>query len=267
MKKIELINKSYVGIVEHISSDSKLEDLEQYIKSNKPMFDKFKGVIVASNYAYDVHIERTHKLWREYFPNANFVDLDANRGHTFGTLDLDGAIFDFCKANDIDWLCKLNDDMLLLAECGWEDGDVPDDADFCYYNGIGFGGMPKYDFDIDRIVKEDFYPQTTAYFINTTKLPELHSKDEVNEVYDYVQSLENYNGKVWEHKEGFTCEDLLKRSVLENELVLHHLTKPDTYIRLLEFVKANNIHDCSHKQLIIDGVLHYQHVGQQCIQI
>ena len=154
--------------------------------------------------------------------------------------------------------------MLMLE--GFLDGEVPE-ADFYYYNGIGVGGMTKYDYDNDRIVKEDLYPQTTCYFINTNKLPELHSKQVVTDAYNYVQGLENYNNKIWTVIEGFSCEDFLKNAVTKNNLVKHHLTKPTTYIRLLDFIKANNIADCSHKQLIIDGLVHYQFAGQQCIQI
>ena len=264
MTKLELINKTYVGVVAHIPSDTHLANLEQYIKTNKPIFDKFKGIIVVSNYAFDALIERNHTLWQQYFDDVKFVDLDVNRGHTFGTLDLDGAVFDYCKENDIEWLFKVNDDMLYLE--GFLDGEIPK-ADFYYYNGIGFGGMEKYEYDNDRIINEDFYPQTTQYFINTSKLKELHSKQVVTDAYNYTQGLENYNGRVWELIEGFTCEDFLKNAVTKNNLVKHNLTQPTTYIRLLDFIKANNIHDCSHKQLIIDSTLHYQFIGQQCIQI
>ena len=264
VSKLELVNKSYLGIGGYISSDTSLDDLEQYIKTNKHIFDKFKGIIVASNYAYNVFIERHHNLWQQYFDNVKFIDLDVNRGHTIGTLDLDGAIFDYCKENDIDWLFKIYSDMLYFDE--FLEGEVPE-ADFYYWQGIGHGGMEKYDYDNDRMIKEDFYPQTTQYFINTSKLDELHSKQAVDGAYNYIQSLENYSGRIWEHIEGFTCEDLLKNAVIKNNLTKHHMIKPDTYIRLLDFVKGNNIHDCSHKQLILDGTLHYQFIGQQCIKI
>ena len=272
MKKIELINKSYVGVSVHISSDTKLQSLEQYINTNKEIFDKFKGVIVAANYAdapgldkrFNALIHRHHEVWLNYFDDVKFIDLDENLGHTFGTLDLDGSLFNYCKENDIEWLFKVNDDMLYLDD--FLEGEVPE-ADFYYYNGVGFGGMEKYEYDIDRIANEDFYPQTTQYFINTSKLPYIHKQETVDAAYDFIQKLPNYNGKVWEHVEGFTCEDLLKNAVTKNNLVKHHLTQPTTYIRLLEFVKANQVHDCSHKQLIIDGTCHLQWPEQKCIII
>ncbi len=264
MTKLELINKSYVGISVTILSDTDLQTLENYINTNKEIFSKFKGVIVAANYKFDALIERHHTLWQHYHSNVEFVDLDINRGHTFGTLDLDSGLFNYCKENKYDWLFKVNFDMLYLDD--FLEGEVPE-ADFYYWNGIGYGGMEKYDYDIDRIADEDFYPQTTQYFINTSKLKEIHNPKTVDDAYNYSQSIPNYNNKIWEHIEGFTCEDLLKNAVLKNKLTVHHLTQPTTYIRLLNFVKANNIHDCSHKQLIIDGTVHLQWADQKCIII
>tara|TARA_B110000495_G_scaffold109361_1_gene94630 strand:+ start:220 stop:666 length:447 start_codon:yes stop_codon:yes gene_type:complete len=116
MNKSELINKSFVGIVTHISSDTKLESLEQYINTNKEIFDNYKGIIVAANYAFDALIERHHAVWLKYYDDVKFIDLDKNRGHSFGTLDLDGAVFDYCKENDIEWLFKVNDDQLYTPE-------------------------------------------------------------------------------------------------------------------------------------------------------
>ena len=265
MNKLELISKSHVGIAAHISSDTKLNSLEEYIFTNKEIFDKFDGIIVAANYAFDSLRHRHHNIWANHYENVKFIDLDMNRGHTFGTLDLDGAIFDHCKENDIEWLFKVNDDMLYLPEF-LEDEELPY-ADFYYWNGIGYGGMEKYDYDIETIAREDYYPQTTQYFINTTKLDHIHNYLTVDKAYDYCMNLPNYNGRVWEIIEGFTCEDLLKNAVLTNHLVRHHMTKPDTYIRLLKFVKANNVHDCSHKQLIIDNTVHLQWPDQKCIII
>ena len=265
MTKLELINKSYIGIAGYISSDTKLESLELYLNTNKEIFDKFKGVIVASNYAFDALKERTHELYRKYFDDVKFIDLDVNRGHTFGTLDLDGAIFDYCKENDIEWLFHIYDDQLYTPEF-LEDEELPD-ADFYYWNGVGYGGMEKYDYDLDRVAKEDFYPQTTQYFINTTKLPELHNKQVVTEAYDYIQGLENYNGKIWTVIEGFNCENILKNAVMRNGLVKHHMIKPDTYIRLLNFIKATQEVDPSHKQLIIDGTVHLQFPDAKCVII
>lgn len=265
MNKSELINKSFVGVVTHISSDTKLESLEQYINTNKEIFDNYKGIIVAANYAFDALIERHHAVWLKYYDDVKFIDLDKNRGHSFGTLDLDGAVFDYCKENDIEWLFKVNDDQLYTPEFLLEE-ELPE-ADFYYWNGIGVGGMEKYEYDNDRMIAEDFYPQTTQYFINVSKTDLLHTKSVVDEAYEYTQKMENYNGKVWEVIEGFTCEDFLKSTVNRNKLIKHHMTKPDTYIRLLNFIKANHVADCSHKQLIIDGTVHLQWPDQKCIII
>ena len=144
---------------------------------------------------------------------------------------------------------------------------------FDTYKKISSGGdmirviVKAYDYDNDRMINEDFYQQTTQYFINTTKLPYIHKQETVDKAYDYVQKLNNYNGRVWEHIKGISCEDFLKNAVIKNKLVTHHLIKPDTYIPLLNFVKANNIHDPSYKQLIIGGTVHLQYPDAKCRRI
>ena len=45
ISKLSLVQKSYLGVATYISSDTSIEDLEQYIKTNKHIFDEFKGII------------------------------------------------------------------------------------------------------------------------------------------------------------------------------------------------------------------------------
>jgi hypothetical protein len=49
-------------------------------------------------------------------------------------------------------------------------------------NGIGFGGMVKYNFNFKGI-EEDFYPQTNFYFINVEKTDWLNNKNHIDEIY------------------------------------------------------------------------------------
>ena len=63
--------------------------------------------------------------------------------------------------NNIEWLCKSSGDIIL--ETGVLNNEI-EESDFYYLNGVGYGGMVKYDFDLDRIIKEDFYPQTNFIF-------------------------------------------------------------------------------------------------------
>jgi hypothetical protein len=259
----QLINKSIYGTIGYIPSQDNLDLLEQYIVYNLPVLKEFKQIIVTTNYGSELQNENT-QLWRKYFPNCIILDSPVNRGHNFGTADLDNIIFDYCKLYDIKWLCKGANDVIFQESI--LDKEI-EEADFYYLNGIGYGGMVPYYFDFDKIISEDFYPQTNLYFINVSKTDFLNDKEYLDETYQYVQSLPDYNGKIWEYIEGWSCEDFLKNCVIRNNLLKSHLIPQEKYRILLQLVKENNIHDCSHKNIMIEGICHYQHTDQPIITL
>jgi len=126
--------------------------------------------------------------------------------------------------------------------------------------------MVKYNFNIDKIVKEDFYPQTNFYFINTLKCDYLNDQKHVDEIYNKVKSLSDYNGKAWEY--GFRgCEALLGECVERNGLSKEHLIQEDNYLKLIDSVIQYQIHDPSHKNIMIEGVCHFHFPDQQILEI
>lgn len=253
-----LINKSWYGSIGYIENQNSIDILGSYLLHNKPVLDEYKGHIFAFTYeipCYDNLKNTIHSL----FPDAKIILLDKNRGHNFGTADLDNTIFDHCKENNIEWLCKASNDILLQPEVL----DIPiQEADFYYMNGIGYGGMVKYDFNNKRIVNEDFFPQTNFYFINVSKTDYLNDKKYINKTYNEIQNISNYNGKIWEYFQGWTCERFLKNCIERNNLSKYHLISPKIYIKLLEHIKRQQIHDCSHKNIMIEGVCHYQNINE-----
>jgi GT2 family glycosyltransferase len=155
-----LINKSHYGTTGYISSLDNLSRLEQYIIYNLPVLKEFENIIIATNYKEEnksTLIEHNSKLWKKYFPNCIIIDSEVNRGHSFGTTDLDNMVFDYCKENNIEWLCKSDNDIILQETLFNKEID---EADFYYFSGIGLVGMVKYNFDFNEIIKDYFYPQT-----------------------------------------------------------------------------------------------------------
>jgi hypothetical protein len=260
----QLINKSFYGTISYISFQDDLDLLEQYILFNLPVLKEFKNVIVATNYkTYPEFVKENTQLWKRYFPNCIIIDLEINRGHNFGTADLDDAIFDYCKENNIEWLCKSANDIVF--EESILNKEIKE-ADFYYTNGIGYGGMIKYNFDFNRIINEDFYPQTNFYFINIFKTDYLNDKNHVTEIYNKVQTIPDYNGRAWEY--GFrSCETLLKECIERNNLSKYSLISEEKYRILLNMVKNNHIHDPSHKNIMIEGICHFPYFKQQIIKI
>ena len=253
-----LINKSWYGSIGFINNDSDIELLGSYLLHNKSVLDEYKGHIFAFTYN-ELNEEYLENIISSLYPDAIIVYLDENRGHNFGTADLDNFIFDICKDLKIEWLCKASNDILLQPEVL----KIPiQESDFYYMNGIGYGGMVKYNFDNGRIINEDFFPQTNFYFINVSKTDYLNDKEYIDKTYNEVQNIPNYNGKIWEYFQGWECEGFLRECINRNKLSKYHLIPQKTYIKLLEYIKKHQIHDCSHKNIMIKGICHYQNTKQ-----
>ena len=259
----ELINKSWYGSIGYIHNDSDIELLGSYLLHNQLVLDEFEGHIFAFTYN-ELNEEYLEKTISSLYPNAIIIYLDENRGHNFGTADLDNTVFDICKDLEVKWLCKASNDIILQPDIL---GIPIKEADFYYIEGIGYGGMKNWDFNFDKIQNEYFYPQTNFYFINVSKTDYLTDKNYIDETYHQIQSIENYNGKIWEYIQDWTCEDFLKQCVERNKLSKYHLIPSKTYIKLLELIKREQIHDCSHKNIMIEGICHYQYNNQNIIQI
>jgi hypothetical protein len=261
----DIINKSYYGSVGYISNLEDINHLEQYILYNLPVLKEFINVITSTTYVDNnpelrIQLENT---WKRYFPNSFHINTGISRGHSFGAADNDNAIIDYCKNNNIDWVCKSANDIIIQESIL---NKIIDNSDFYYLNGIGYGGMVKYNFDFNKIVNEDFYPQTNFYFINVSKIDYLNNENHINEIYNKIQNVPNYNGKAWEY--GFkSCETLLKECIERNNLLKYHLVSEEKYGILLKSIKNYNIHDPSHKNIMIEGICHYQYINQQIIEI
>lgn len=252
----KLINKSYYGTIGYISSEEDLLVLEGYIKYNYDILKQYKGIIVATNYkTYPKYSTQNKELWTKYFPNCVILDQEINRGHNFGTADLDNLLFNYCKTNNIEWLCKSAHDMIFHPPL--LDKQVSE-ADFYYLDGIGMGGVRHYNNDFNLIKKDYFYPQTNFYFINVAKTDYLTDQEYLDDTYEYVSELHNYNGKIWEYIQGWTCEDFLKNCVDRNKLTKQNLVSEDVFTKLLEFIVERHVDDPSHKNIMIESICHLQ---------
>jgi hypothetical protein len=124
----------------------------------------------------------------------------------------------------------------------------------------------QYNFDFDKIINEDFYPQTNFYIINVNKCDYLNDKQHVDEIYNKVKNIADYTGKAWEY--GFrSCETLLRECIERNNLSRYHLVPQEKYRILLKLVKDYNIHDSSHKNIMIEGICHFPYINQQVVEI
>lgn len=259
----ELINKSIYGGMGYIASQDDIDLLEQYILYNLPVLKEFKQIVVSTNFGFSLQ-EENAQMWKKYFPNCILIDSKINRGHNHGYCDLENLIFDWCKENNEEWLCKGANDVIFQEPV--LDINI-EEADFYYLNGISYETLYLNNFDYKQIYQNHFYPQTNLYFINTLKCDYLNDTQYLDETYEYSKTIDNYNGKIWEYVKGWSCEDFLKNCIERNKLSKHHLILEKKYLSLLQLVKDNQIHDCSHKNIMIEGICHFQYNNQQIIEI
>ncbi len=260
----QLINKSAYGTIGYIGSENDLIKTDKYFAYNKEVINNFAHIIIVTNFDSEEYINTHTLMCKHHFPNCIILNSTNNRGHNFGTADLDNILFNYCKENNIEWLCKSANDMVIHNEL--LDKEIKE-ADFYYLNGIGYGGMVMYDFDIDRILKEDFKPQTNFYFINVSKTDYLNDAHYIDETYNFVKSLDEYNGRIWEYVEGWSCEKFLADCVERNNLKKEHLLSESTYISLLNSIIELKIHDPSHKNIMIENMCHLHFFNQNILYI
>lgn len=259
----QLINKSIYGTIGYISSQDDLGLLEQYILYNLPVLKEFKQIVVATNYGSSLQFKNA-QLWKEYFPDCVILDSESNRGHNFGTADLDNLVFDWCKENNEEWLCKGANDVVfqeLILEKEIKE------ADFYYLNGISYETLYLNNFNSEKLLEHYCYPQTNFYFIRVSKCDFLNDKKYLDETYEFIKTILNYNGKIWEYIEGWSCENFLKNCVERNRLSKEYLLDLHQHKKLCEAIKIYQIGDPSHKNVMIDGVCHFQFPNQNIIEI
>jgi len=269
----KLINKSIYGSVGYISSQDDIDQLEQYILYNLPVLKEYVNVITSTTYVND-DFELRNQLkntWIKYFPNSIHIDTGISKGHSFGAANNDNTLFDYCKENNIEWLCKSANDMIIQESILEKQIE---EADFYYLCGFGYAGFYEpYNYTIETAIEaisdtqEFFYPQTNFYFINISKTDYLNNKEYLDETYEYIQSIPDYNGRIWEYIDGWSCEGLLKQCVERNNLSKYNLVSKEKYRTLLQVIKYNQIQDSSHKNIMIEGICHYQDNNSQIIKI
>ncbi len=260
----QLINKSVYGTIGYIADETDLIRLEQYIVYNLEVLKEFQQVIVATNYSGEFQEQNT-QVWKKYLPECVILDSPVNRGHNFGTADLDNKVFDYCKENNIEWLCKGANDIILTNKLfEWPINK----ADFYYLNGFSFETVFTNNFSLKELDKNQFTPQTNFYFINVSKVDYLNNKEYLSETYSITKTIPNYNNKPWEYIKGWSCEEFLAECTKRNNLSKYHLLESgQLYQQLFNLIKQNQIGDPSHKNIMIQGVCHFQHPEQSIFEL
>lgn len=257
----QLTNKSVYGTVGYIGSDKDLELLEQYILFNLPVLKEFKQLLVATNYSDLSFITKNTYIWKKYLPECILLDNNENRGPAFGTADLDNLVFNYCIDNKIQWLFKSSNDVII--EESFLNKEIPK-ADFYYLTGISYEDLYLNNFDYERVLNK-FFPQTNGYFIDVSKCDYLVTKEFLDKTYEQIKNIPGYNNKPWEYINEWSCELFLKKCVERNNLTKYYLLDNEKHNQLCEIVNLYKIGDPSHKNIMIDGICHFQYPKQNII--
>jgi len=267
MKLEDILDESCFGTIATVKGEECLDKLQIFMEYNKALINRFKRVVLALNSADGVSTDITSRykeIWSENVPNAFILHSGCNKGHMFGTIDLEESIFTYVKDNyrEVRYLWKSMDDV-LVSEKMLEVEVKP--AGFYYLPGFSQESIVKAGskddlYSIYESFESGFWaPQTTFFIVDINQLSNLYG-DDVDDKYKVYTELKKINPEIkpWEISFDikFDCETHLGRTT-------KNLSKfcliGDKFKDLLNFVDAHNVGDPSHKNIFFNdlGVCHY----------
>lgn len=270
MQLSELIPKSIFSSIGTIKNLRSLDHIYGFINYNKPFIEQFDTIVVSLNKMEDCSEEIAKAcadLWLTHFKDCHILFDPINKGHMFGTIDLEENILRFVKERfpERPYLFKSTDDVLLTERLlGLE---VPP-ADFYYLPSFSYetivthpAGVPKDKQDILEFVK-GCIPQTNFYIIDVTKITSLYGEgiDRNRAIYEEYKKQQK-NIKPWEINYGdgmkFDMETCLNHTA--QFLSRFSLLKEKTICNLYTFVVTNKVGDPAHKNIYFaeEGVCHF----------
>lgn len=265
----QLIARSVFGTIGTVKDDESLNKVYGFLKYNKPFLDHFPRIAVALNKVDGVSPELVieyKKIWTDMFPQATCWSDNKNRGHMFGTIDLDESLLKYCKHNfpRYPFLFKSADDVLmeeklLTVNLGH--------ADFYYMPSLSYetielaGGLQSIKESL-ILHRKTPLPQTNFYVINLEKIDSLYGSTVKAKQKIYRELAEKQlNIKPWEikYEDGikFDMETLLYQTTKDLSKFL--LLSDECLRNLCNFVYTNGVGDPSHKNIMFDelGLCHF----------
>lgn len=238
-----------------------------FLEYNKAFINRFPKVVVSINsiegLSADI-MKEYQAIWSRNVSNVLFLRSPDNRGHMFGTIDLEEAIFKYVKENyrSISYLWKTMDDV-LLSEKMFDLEIKP--AAFYYIPGFSYESIVKAGgkdnlYSIYENFESGFWtPQTTFFIVNINNFTNLYGNDIDNKYRTYMELKKaNPDIKPWEipFDIKFDCETHLGRTTKNvTKFCLIRYKFKD----LLNFVETHHVGDPSHKNIFFNdlGLCHY----------
>jgi len=266
MKLQSLTPKSCYATIATITEDS-TDKLKLFYEYNQGLIKQFSHVIISTNSLDDTSmhtINLYHNTWRKLVPNCIILNYTVNRGHMFGTIDLEEAILKYVKRElpEVQYLWKSMDDVITTSDL--LDLDV-EEAEFYYLPGFSYesiqkaGGKQNLHKVYQAFDSGVYTPQTTFFILDVTNIDSIYGNDIDTKIAIYEEvKARNPSVKPWEvpFNIKFDCETHLGRTT--KDLKKYCLIE-DQFEDLLDMVEVNKIGDPSHKNIYFEklGVCHY----------
>lgn len=260
-----------------ITKEADIETLWSYLQLNRETINRFGRIIVAHTKTNNVTQDQLinyNKVWLDVFGERCIVLNRPNFGHTFGFTDLDNTVIEEAKRQNVKWIWKSTNDVLIEKQIY---NVEMDGAEFFFFQGHGITGLDTYyKRDVNKAVEnfkdngyEYFFPQTNFYIIKGD-VDYLIEPAKFDELYNKCIADPDYskNPTQTEYK-YLLCECALRDCVWRNKLKCKHLIGKESYKQLLETILMYRIADSSHKNIFFKecGICHFHFPNEQIIEI
>lgn len=269
------------GVIGYIDSKESIQQLVSNLRTSYDFLKRMDGLVCVLN--YHTNNNQTSELQKLLvqqitdilLPIFNISDIHIihypeNRGHNFGTCDLDNRLVEYCKEHNLGWLVKTSMDVYVKnSKFPWNRiSNYMEDYDFFYFNGYSYVDLTKNNFSYDFMHKKYFSPQTNFYIINTDKIEgDLIDKEYLQWSYEVLSNIPEFNGKPWEYIRGWSCEHFLdictKKNNLRKQPILNFIEEAN----LLQYVSISKYPDPSHKNIEVKGVCHYHYPNNKILWV
>lgn len=270
MKIKDIIQECTLGITLYATNNN-IKDFISYLIYNKAIIEQFPNMVIAIN-SDEKDLSFIKELLSMYVEEVDLIFLDQNRGHMFGTMDLDEAVLNASKSYPQKYLLKISQDVIL--ESYLEEVDIKKDQDFYFLPGFSYETLQR-NVDVStlyNIFKEakgdDFTPQSNFFIINKEIFPSVYGdKNLINNLYLEFQEIlkTKPNAKCWEEftNPKFDCETYLGNNVKLLTTNIQSLLSKEEFNFLWEYIDSYKVGDPSHKNIMLPcGICHFQWKNQ-----
>jgi hypothetical protein len=272
MKIKNIIKDCTLGITAYLTlKNDSIKTFLSYIIYNKEIIEQFSNLIIVVNTDKDDDVEIIKSLLNQYIDDCDIIFLEENRGHTFGTMDLEEELFIQSKNYPQKYLFKTSQDVVFQPQ--FLDTLIVE-ADFYYIPGFSYETIVKTNNNFLTLKNSDkLTPQTNFFILNKNKASNIYGgNDYITEYYNkFIKILKtNPQAKPWEEfpDPKFDCETLLKRNVISNNLTECNILNDLQFQKLFNLVKDYKIGDPSHKNIMLPcGLSHYHYPTHPVIDL